>query len=117
MSNRPDRLRNGTLPHPTLDRYFDTSAFVAQDFGSLGNVGRTTFLGPSFKKMDFSLFKQVDLNESWRLQFRAECYNLTNTPSFAALNSLLGDPGFGSISTMNLNCTPRVFQFGLKLLF
>jgi hypothetical protein len=115
--DRPNRIKSGTLGHPTLDEYFDTSAFVPQTFGTLGNSGRNILFAPSFKKVDLSLFKQFDLKEPWRLQFRAECYNITNTPSFATPNALLGDPGFGTISTTHQNYTPRQFQFALKLLF
>ncbi len=117
QSDRPNRVKSGTLPHPSLDRYFDTSAFVQQDFGTLGNSGRNILFAPSFKKVDLSLFKQFDLREPWTLQFRAECYNITNTPGFGAPNTILGDPGFGTISDTNHNYTPRQFQFALKLLF
>jgi hypothetical protein len=117
QSDRPNRIKDGRLANPTLNEYFDTSAFVPQPFGTMGNSGRNILFGPSFKKVDFSLFKQFDLRESWRLQFRAECYNISNTPSFAAPNNYLGNYSFGTISAMNLNYTPRQFQFALKLLF
>jgi hypothetical protein len=115
--DRPSRIRSGKLAHPTLNKYFDTSAFVPQDFGTLGDSGRNILVAPSLKKVDLSLFKQFDLTELWRLQFRAECYNVSNSPSFAAPNFFLGDPGFGSINATNVNYTPRQFQFALKLLF
>ena len=117
QSDRPNRVKDGKLPNPTLNQYFDTTAFEPQPFGTLGNSGRNILYGPSFKTVAISLFKQFDLKDSWRLQFRTECYNITNTPSFGAPNSLLGYSNFGSISTMNANYTPRQFQFALKLLF
>jgi hypothetical protein len=45
-----------------------------------------------------------------------ECYNLTNTPSFANPNAALGAPGFGSITSIG-NSIPRQLQFAAKLLF
>jgi hypothetical protein len=47
---------------------------------------------------------------------RAESFNLTNTPSFAAPDSGLGDPGFGAISSTG-NANSRQLQFALRLLF
>lgn len=115
--DRPNRVKDGKLAHPTISEYFDTSAFVPQPFGTLGNSGRNILHGPSYKKVDLSLFKQFTLKDPWRLQFRAECYNITNTPSFGAPNFVLGYSNFGSITAMSANYTPRQFQFALKLLF
>jgi hypothetical protein len=42
---------------------------------------------------------------------------VTNTPSFANPNSQLGNPAFGTISSINATSTPRQLQFALKLLF
>jgi hypothetical protein len=48
-------------------------------------------------------------------EFRAESFNLTNTPIFAIPNTTLGNPNFGAVtSTRN---TPRELQFALKFAF
>ncbi len=82
-----------------------------------GNILATTALyGPPQRHLDLSLFRQIPLNERVQLQFRAESFNLTNTPSFAAPDSGLGDPGFGAISSTG-NANSRQLQFALRLLF
>jgi carboxypeptidase family protein len=43
--------------------------------------------GPRFRKVDLSIFKNFSINENQRFEFRAEIFNLTNTPNFA-------NPGF-----------------------
>jgi len=49
------------------------------------------------------------------LQFRAEFFNIFNTPQFDQPDSSFGDPGFGRISdTIN---SSRQIQFALKLRF
>lgn len=47
-------------------------------------------------------------------EFRAEAFNLTNTPPLGAPNGVLGSPGFGSITSAG---DPRVVQLGLKVTF
>ena len=54
------------------------------------------------------------LLEGLTLEFRAEAFNLTNTPPLGAPNGVLGSPGFGSITSAG---DPRVVQLGLKVIF
>ena len=62
-----------------------------------------------------SVFKDVLLQGSARLQLRLEVYNVTNTASFANPNGQLGNAAFGTItSTLG---TPRQMQFAVKFLF
>ena len=79
-------------------------------------VGR----GPGSFNTDFSLFKTFAIKERFRVQFRAEAFNLTNTPTFflpSATNAALtlGGATFGKLTSSS--ATGRQLQFGLKLLF
>jgi hypothetical protein len=72
----------------TLQEWFNTSAFVSIPLtgalanGQWGNSGRNILQGPGTKNIDFSVFKNFQLAESKTLQFRAEFFNLLNTPQF-----------------------------------
>jgi hypothetical protein len=55
------------------------------------------------------------VGEKADLEFRAEVFNLTNTPAFAQPNGVLGSATFGRITATASD--PRVLQFGLKLNF
>lgn len=106
MSNVPDGL------------YFNPAAFHAQTSGTYGSERRNQLHGPSFKHVDLSLFKVFPIREQIGMEFRAECFNLTNTVSFANPNaSLGGGPDFGVITGTTTNYQPRVMQFALKLRF
>src|SRR5204862_7369324 len=76
--SRPDRLGGGTLSTPTVDRWFDTSAFATPAPFTYGNSGRNILYGPGRVNFDFSLFKELAITECWRLQLRGECFNLFN---------------------------------------
>jgi hypothetical protein len=47
------------------------------------------------------------------IQFRAECYNLFNTPQFASPNGTVTSQSFGQVTAQRN--TSRQFQFGLKI--
>ena len=65
--------------------------------------------------MDFSVFRNFDIWERSRLQFRAEFFNVFNNVDFGNPSATLGNPNFGIItSTAN---SPRTIQFGAKLNF
>jgi hypothetical protein len=86
--------------------------------------------GPGSVNLDFSVFKDIAVTERYRLQFRTEAFNLTNTPTFnlpSPTNQTLtcrGAPGsacnstnsqFGKLS--GAQSVGRQIQFGLKFLF
>jgi hypothetical protein len=69
--------------------------------------------------------KSTRLSERFGLDFRAEFFNVFNTPQFANPNNLsagtavsgafIPDPTFGQITATSVN--PRLIQFALKLIF
>jgi len=111
-------VANPELPESqrTLARWFNTDAFVPQALYTPGSAPPIVLHGPPQRRLDLSLFKDVVLRNPWKLQLRAEIYNVTNTPSFQNPNSALGSAAFGSISSTG-NAPPRQMQFAAKLLF
>jgi hypothetical protein len=64
---------------------------------------------------DFSLFKNFQVRESVRVQFRFESFNFTNHPNFGLPADTIGTSAVGTIS--DTVTSPRQNQFGLKLIF
>jgi len=64
--------------------------------------------------MDLALIKHTKLQEDLDIEFRAEFFNFTNTPPLNAPAVVLGNAGFGSITSAG---DPRVMQFAMKLSF
>jgi hypothetical protein len=116
-TDRPNVVGNPHLSNPDNAEYFNVAAYAPQAFGSAGDSGRNTLHGPHFRHGDFSLFKTIPLQEDFKLQFRAEVFNISNTPSFANPNSSINSAGVGTISSTSEFYTPREIQFALKLLF
>jgi hypothetical protein len=121
-NDRPDTVFDPRLGHKTLSEFFNTSAFAPQTLGTIGNTQRNSLFGPDFRHVDLSLFKNFPVTERVNLQFRAECYNISNTPNFFIANNnsgnqSFGNAAFGSISATDPNYTPRQYQFALKAQF
>jgi hypothetical protein len=118
-----NRIGNGILPSDkrTLQEWFDLAAFANPGFQQWGNAGRNILRGPGTKELDASLFKNFAIREGWRLQFRAEFFNVTNTPQFNTPSNTIGSPSSGQItsagSDLTLQRTERQIQLALKFLF
>ena len=66
---------------------------------------------------DVALFRNFIVQENFRLELRAEAYNVTNTPNYVNPQSTFGSPNFGrSIQTFN-GVGGRQFQVGARFLF
>ncbi|WP_433984658.1 hypothetical protein RBB78_08560 [Tunturiibacter empetritectus] len=105
----------------SIHNFFNTKAFAPQPLGTIGNTQRNSLFGPNYRHVDLSLFKTFAITERVGLQFRAESYNISNTPNFYLNNNQPGDQfgntNFGKISQADPNYTPRQYQFALKALF
>ena len=96
--------------------WFDTSAFVAPTCVCFGNSGRNILRGPHFTNIDLGVMRDFIFRERFRLQFRAEAFNLFNHPNFGIPNVLaIGNPQVGIITTV-VN-PERQIQAALKLYF
>ena len=85
--DRPDQIRSPKLDHPTVDQWFDITAFAPQDLGKPGNAKRNSVLGPGYKKVDLSFFKDFPLHGRATAQARVEIFNLIDWPFFALPNN------------------------------
>jgi len=102
-----------------------------------GNLQRNAFSGPGYKTMDLGLFKGFHITERVNAEFRAQAYNLWNTPQFdnpdmdlkdginvpgssttwtTGANSSGTNNGFGSISSTRLN-TNRQLELAAHINF
>lgn len=113
--------------------YFDPLAFAPVTAARFGNAGYNSLRGPGIANWDVGLFRQFDLTERFKMQFRAEALNASNTPHFAnpganVSNLLLNNDGsirnLGGFSTITSTLSlgregidERQVRFGLRLSF
>jgi hypothetical protein len=127
---------NGNSPRPnyiggcdpyagahTVSHWYNPGCYSLQPVGTFGDTGRNSLRGPGFFDTDIALSKDTRLTEQFRLQFRAEFFNVFDHENFGAPNmnvfSASGavNASAGVISASSAGTTPRQIQFGLKLNF
>jgi len=119
--NRPNVVpgAQAKLENPTIDRWFNTEAFSNPLGYTYGNVSRTlpNVHTDSLYNIDVSLFKNFAIRENVKLQFRAEAFNFTNTPTFGEPGRGINTATFGIVTAQAFNPKPREVQLALRLTF
>jgi hypothetical protein len=115
-------------PGATADNWLNRAAFtfgpdcrLASVFATLsspsqcyGTAGRNIVNAPGLFNLDFSLVKNIAVTDRAGIQFRAEAFNITNTPALGFPANRISNPAFGRI----LSAGPsRQIQFALRLHF
>jgi len=101
-------------------------------FGTFGNIGKNTYRLPRTSGWDVQLSKYISFTERWKLQLRAEYFNVLNHPNFApestscngpcatdqisSFDKLNGNSAFGTFRA-GQGADPRIAQFALKVIF
>ncbi len=116
-SDRPNMIGSGKVAHPTIARWFNTGDFVAQPLATFGNQRRNQLYGPGLQRVDLSLFKNFDIYERLKLEFRTEAFNVLNTAQFVNPTASLGNALNGQITSTSNAYNPRLIQFAARLKF
>jgi hypothetical protein len=102
------------------DRFLNLAAFREAPAGRFGNLERNSLRSPANYQLNLGLTKNFEFTEDVKIQFRAEAFNVTNSPQFGGPNTDLGnsDPrnGFGTIRGTQF-ASNRQLQLGLRLEF
>jgi outer membrane receptor protein involved in Fe transport len=96
--------------------YYDPSAFEPVTEQRFGTSGRNILDTPGVTNLDLSIIKNFSIGETSEVQFRAEFFNLTNTPQFGRFNDNVNSGGFMTITSTNA-FTERVIRIGLRFSF
>jgi hypothetical protein len=118
-SGRPD-LVGDPMANVPAGLYFNPAAFrrpvaTAQDPTLFGNSGRNILIGPDFKNVDMSLFKNIRLTERSKLQLRWEVFNVLNHPNFQIPQHLLETSDTGQLRLTSNEA--REMQFAIRFIF
>ena len=111
--------------HGPNEPYFNPNAFLPVTTATFGNTGKNILFGPGLFDVNAAVFRNFRITERFQLQFRAEAYGLTNTPSFGNPASTVSSASFTSGVLTSYNgydiistaTGQRTMEFALKLTF
>ena len=118
-------LADPLCANPSPSCWVNPKAFTTPARGTLSATGRNNIPGPSFFGWDSAVSREFPIREAYRLEIRAEAFNITNSfragislPSLTAgasgVNTTFGTPTFGQITSA---LDPRILQMALKFSF
>jgi len=125
-NDRPNVVGDPNAGPHTVQKWFNTSAFVDNLPLTFGDAGRNIVVAPGYRDFDFSFLKNTKIRENVNVQFRTEFFNIFNHPSFAIPSNISAAANFGALfqtpdaaqSNVGLGSGgPRLVQFALKLSF
>ena len=100
--------------------YYDPASFVPVTTARFGNTGRNILRAPGAVNTDLSVYRGFKFRDRFNLEFRAEAFNLTNTPHFSAPAANVSGGNF-MVITSATGATgagdERQLRFGLHLAF
>jgi len=85
-------------------------------YSRLGTLGRNQLFGPGFKKVDFSMQKNLHLAEGYTLELHGDAFNVLNTPAFTNPNGSMTSGQFGQIEGVQLYSN-REIQLAARFTF
>jgi hypothetical protein len=104
--------------------FYDQASFAEVNEPRFGTTGFNILNGPGIINWDFGLFREFSLSERFKLQFRIESFNFTNTPHFALPDGSVSDGAdFMTITEIDSDhnsregIDERQFRFGLRINF
>ena len=108
----PDKLKS-------IYQWYDKSAFAAPTAGRFGTCGTNSLWGPRLINTDLGLDRNFVISERFQLKFRAEAFNLANTPHHSnptnSINSGTFMQALGIANTGREGIDERTFRLSMRL--
>jgi len=102
-----------TYRAPCVD-FLNRKSFALPAIGAFGNLGKDALTGPGSLTWDVGIFKNFPFRETYKIQFRAEFFNVLNRANFNNPSNTVTAGAFGSITSA---ADPRIGQLALKVVF
>jgi hypothetical protein len=112
---RPNRVADPNVFNSrSVREWLNVAAFTNAPQFTIGTSSRNPIRGPGLQNADLMLSKTFRFTERLQFDFRAEVFNVTNTPPLNDPNASFGSAAFATITSAG---NPRDFEFAAKLHF
>jgi hypothetical protein len=82
--------------------------------GQFGNLGRNALYGPGQINFDMALSRRFTVGERWKLDLRADFFNIMNHANWNNPTTGISSSTFGEVTAFG---SPRLIQMAMKLYF
>jgi hypothetical protein len=89
-----------SIANPTIDQWFNTSAFSVPADGAFGSSPRNIIIGPGSKNLNMNVNRQVGLGGNRNLQIQVQVSNLLNLANYSGVDTNVNSPTFGQIQSV-----------------
>ncbi len=103
LGGRPDRIGDGRVANPTIQRWFDASAFVVPpaNAGRFGTAGKNFIEGTPLRVLHLGLVKEFPIREPMKFMIEAAARNVLNHPNFGLPNTNITSPLVGQVNGLD----------------
>ena len=106
------------------EQWVNPAAFICPGTTFLGNLSRNKFYAPGYGSVDLSVFKNIPVTERFKVQLRAELFNVLNRINLASGGGSVGSGGFVTDTIGDFNGAPGIgpgeafnMQLAAKIIF
>jgi hypothetical protein len=85
------------LSDPTVDEFFNTTAFTVPGVGAFGDAARNTIIGPGQRQLNALFQRDIRVGGSRSLTLQVNALNLLNAVQWAAIDTNVNSPTFGEV--------------------
>jgi hypothetical protein len=85
------------ISDPTIDRFFNTTAFSIPSPGTFGNASRNMIVGPGSRLLNAQVARDVRMGGTRVMSIQLNTNNLLNTVNYGAVDTLVNSPTFGQV--------------------
>jgi len=86
-----------SVPDPTIDRFFNTSAFTIPLTGTFGDASRNMIIGPGSRLLNAQFARDVRMGGNRALTIQVNTNNLLNMVNYGAIDTVVNSPTFGQV--------------------
>jgi len=88
------------LDNPSIQRWFNTEAFVLPPSGQFGDAGRNTITGPGSFLVNMNLERNISLGRPRTMSVRVQANNIFNVANYQSINTTVNSPLFGQVTSV-----------------
>jgi hypothetical protein len=89
-----------SISNPTIDRFFNTSAFSIPAAGTYGNSARNLVIGPGSRLLNAQFSRDIRLGGNRVMSLTLNANNLLNTVNYGGINTVVNSPSFGQVTSV-----------------